>query len=131
MVKQRQRDAARELALGRQMGSVPDADVVVTNPVHIAVALEYKANKSKAPRVLAKGKRLIANEIKQIADQYNIPIVENPPVAQALYKTTKVGSLIPKDYYKVVADILAFVYHLKKKRKKRKWSELTNTENLG
>jgi len=116
MVKQRQRDAARQMALGRQMGSVPGADVVVTNPIHIAVAVQYKA-KDKTPVVLAKGKRLVAEEIKRIADKYNIPIVENKPVAQALYKTTRIGDKIPPDLYKVVADVLAYVYHLKKKRK--------------
>jgi len=119
LIKQRQRDAARAMAQGRQMGSVPSADVVVTNPTHIAIALVYKVNQMKSPILLAKGERLIAQEIKRIAEQYQIPIIENPLLARALYKTTRVGHTIPPEYFKAVAEILAFVYHIKKKRKKR------------
>lgn len=119
MIKQRQRDAARALSQGRQMGSVPSADVVVTNPTHIAIAIVYKVNQMKAPMILAKGERLIAQEIKRIAEQHQIPIIENPLLARALYKTTRVGHTIPPEYFKAVAEILAFVYHIKKKRKRK------------
>lgn len=119
MVKQRQRDAQRQMSQGRQMGAVPGADVVVTNPVHIAIAIEYVPNVMTAPRVVAKGKRMIAEEIKKIAEQHYIPIVENPPLARGLYQVSEIGSLVPQIYYKAVAEILAFVYNLKKKRKQR------------
>lgn len=119
LIKQRQRDAQRQMSQGRQMGSVPDSDVVVTNPVHIAMALQYTPGKMNAPKVLAKGKRLVASEIIKIAEEHYIPIVENPPLARKLYDTTEVGSDVPPIYYKAVAEILAFVYNLKKKKKKK------------
>lgn len=118
-VKQRQRDAQRQMAQGRQMGTVPGADVVVTNPIHLAIAIVYKANQMKAPKVLAKGERLMAEEIKRIARENNIPIIENKPLAQALFKLTEAGKEVPPQYYKAVAEILAFVYNLKKKKKYR------------
>lgn len=119
VVKQRQRDAQFEMSQSRQMESVPGADVVVTNPVHVAIAIKYEQNKMKAPRVLAKGKRLIAYKIRNIAEEANIPIVEDPPLARNLYDTALVGKEIPSAYYKAVALILAFVYRLKKKNKRR------------
>ena len=119
MIKQRQRDAQRQMSQGRQMGSVPDSDVVVTNPIHVAIAIKYTPNMMRAPRVLAKGKRLVAAEIKRLAEDHQIPIVENPPLARSLYEVTEVGSDIPPIYYKAVAEILAFVYNLKKKRRLR------------
>ncbi|MBU0579851.1 MAG: flagellar biosynthesis protein FlhB [Candidatus Margulisbacteria bacterium] len=112
LIKQRQRQAQREMAQKRMMGSVPKADVVVTNPVHIAVALQYDASKMTAPILLAKGKRLIAQEIKKIAEENNIAVVENEKLAQDLFKTTEVGKKIPADLYRAVAEILAFVYKL-------------------
>jgi flagellar biosynthesis protein FlhB len=118
MIKQRQRDAARQLTNGRQMGAVPGADVVVTNPTHVAVAIEYKANRNKAPIVLAKGQRILAAQIREIAEAHHIPIIENPPLARGIYKVTAVGSEIPQEYYKAMAEVLAFVYNLKKRRKK-------------
>lgn len=118
-VKQRQKDAARQMSQGRQMGAVPGADVVVTNPVHIAIALQYTPNVMKAPKVVAKGKRIIAQEIKRIAERNYIPIIQNPPLAQGLYKLSEVGGDVPPLYYKIVAEILAFVYNLKRKRRHR------------
>lgn len=116
-IKRRQREAQRQMAQGRQMGAVPDADVVVTNPIHVAIAIKYQHNKMKAPKVVAKGKRLVAAEIRKIAESHFIPIVENPPLARSLYDVTEVGSYIPPNYYRAVAQILAFVYNLKKKKK--------------
>ncbi|MDA1353046.1 MAG: flagellar biosynthesis protein FlhB [bacterium] len=117
-VKQRQREAQRNMAQGRQMGAVPGADVVVTNPVHVAVALKYDQNENRAPIVLAKGRRLVAHEIKRIAEEHFIPIMENPPLARAIFKESEVGDEIPVEYYKIVAEILAFVFNLKKNRKR-------------
>ena len=117
MIKQRQKDAARQMSQGRQMGAVPQADVVVTNPVHVAIAIAYKPATMKAPKVLAKGKRLVAAEIRRIAQENGIPLIENPPLARTLFVETEVDSEIPESYYKAVAEILAFVYNLKKKRR--------------
>ncbi|RAP31223.1 flagellar biosynthesis protein FlhB [Candidatus Marinamargulisbacteria bacterium SCGC AG-414-C22] len=117
LIKQRQREAQRQMSMGRQMGAVPDSDVVVTNPIHYAIALKYKPNEMKAPKVLAIGQRLVAKEIVKIAEEHMIPIVENPPLARKLFDSTIVGSDIPQIYYKAVAEILAFVYNIKKKKK--------------
>lgn len=119
LIKQRQRDAQRAMSQGRQMGAVPGADVVVTNPTHYAIAIEYKPNSMQAPVVVAKGERLFAREIIKVAESHYIPIIENPPLARSLYKLTPVGAEIPPDYYQAVAEILAFVYNLKKKRSRR------------
>jgi len=118
IIKQRQKEAQRQMAMGRQMGAVPSADVVVTNPIHLAIAIKYAPNEMNAPLVVAKGKRLVAGTIKNIAEANNIPIVENQPLAQKLFKVTEVDKEIPPEFYKAVAEILAFVYNLKKKRKK-------------
>lgn len=123
-IKQRQRDAARQMSQGRQTAAVPGADVVVTNPTHIAIALMYKANQMKAPIVVAKGERLFAEQIKRIAEQHMVPVIENKILARALFKHAIVGKPVPADYYKAVAEILAFVFHLKKKRKARVKSSL-------
>lgn len=117
LVKQRQRQAQQEMSQGRQMGAVPGADVVVTNPIHIAVALKYNPQSRATPYVVAKGKRLIAEEIKKIAEENGVMIIENPPLARSLYKQTKLGQEIPEEHYKVVAELLAFVYHHRNQKK--------------
>lgn len=119
-IKQRIRDLQRQTAQNRMMSSVPGADVVVTNPVHIAVALAYDATKMKAPTLLAKGQYFVAQEIKKIAEKHKIPVVENPPLARAVFQTTKIGKEIPPEIYQAVAEVLAFVYKVKKDRKKKK-----------
>jgi len=119
MVKQRQRDAARQMAQGRQMGAVPDSDVIVTNPIHVAIAIKYDLNSMRAPIILAKGKRLVAAQIKELAEEHRVPIVENPPLARGLYNVVEVGGEVPAIYYKAVAEILAFVYNLKKTKSNR------------
>ena len=116
LIKQRQREAQRRMSEGRQMGSVPGADVVVTNPTHFAVAIQYSPNFMDAPIVVAKGKNLIAADIRKLAEQYYIPVIENPPLTRALYQDVSIGSEIPEKYFQLVAEILAFVYNLKKKR---------------
>ena len=108
-IKERQRQMARK----RMMAQVPKADVVVTNPTHFAVALKYDPKLAAAPVCLAKGADLVAARIRQIAKDRQIPIVENPPLAQALYRTVEVGRTIPSDLYRAVAEVLAFVYRLK------------------
>lgn len=119
MVKQRMRDAQRKMAQGRQMGAVPSADVVVTNPTHYAIALKYMPDQMKAPKVVAKGKRLMALEIRKIAEENFIPIIENKPLAQGLYRFSEIGADIPLQFFRAVAEILAFVYNLKKQKRIR------------
>jgi flagellar biosynthetic protein FlhB len=116
LIKSRVRQAQRAMAKRRMMESVPKADVVITNPVHLAVALEYSTHGMSAPQLTAKGSRLVAERIKEIARQNHIPIVENKPLAQALFKGVEIGQEIPTVFYKAVAEVLTYVYQLKNKR---------------
>jgi flagellar biosynthetic protein FlhB len=113
LLKARIRSLQREMARKRMMTEVPKADVIVTNPTHFAVALKYDAEKMAAPRVIAKGKDLVAQRIKEVARKNNIPLVENVPLARALHKSVKVGGTVPRSLYQAVAEVLAFVYRLK------------------
>ena len=115
LIKSRIRSAQREASRRRMMNKVPEADVVVTNPTHLAVALLYDASKNDAPVVVAKGQALLADKIKTIAREHNIPIMEDKPLAQALYKSVEIGEAIPMLFYQAVAEILAYVYRLKGK----------------
>ncbi|HEY8541640.1 MAG TPA: flagellar biosynthesis protein FlhB [Pseudothermotoga sp.] len=112
-VKRRQREIMARLSRGRMLQQVPQADVVITNPTHIAVALKYDPDEMEAPVVLAKGMDEIAQKIIEIARQNNIPIVQNPEVARQLYKMTDIGEQIPEGLYRAVAEILAYVYSLR------------------
>lgn len=112
LIKGEIRRRQSEMARHRMMAEVPKADVVVTNPIHLAVALQYNAQEMRAPMILAKGMRLVAEHIKEIARENNIPVLENPPIAQALFKTGKVGSEIPSEMYSAVAEILTYIYRL-------------------
>jgi flagellar biosynthetic protein FlhB len=116
LMKARIRRIQREMARKRMMSKVPKADVVITNPDHIAVALEYDQLKMFAPVVVAKGVGFIAEKIKEIAKQNNVPIIENKPLAQVLNKMVKVNEVIPENLYKAVAEVLAYIYGLKEKR---------------
>jgi flagellar biosynthetic protein FlhB len=102
-----------EMARRRMLAEVPNADVVITNPTHFAVALQYKEGESKAPKVVAKGADLIALKIKEIAREHHIQIVENPPLARELYKNVEIDQEIPEQFYQAVAEVLAFVYRSK------------------
>jgi flagellar biosynthetic protein FlhB len=112
-VKSKIRSIQLRTALRRMMKDVQKADVVITNPTEIAIALAYAPDKMSAPVVLAKGKRLLAQRIREIAAQHEIPLIENKPLAQALYKAVDVGQEIPGNFYQAVAEILAQVYRLK------------------
>jgi len=120
LIKQRMRDLQRQVAYQRMMSAVPQADVVVTNPTHIAVALKYEQKKMKAPAVLAKGERKIAEEIRRIAEEHEISIVQNEPLARSIYRTTRVNQEIPSDLYQAVAEVLAYVYKIKRDQEARK-----------
>ena len=112
-VKQRIRTLQRQLAEGRMMEDVKTADVVITNPTHYAVALQYLDRPGSAPKVLAKGKDLTALRIRSIAADCDIPIFEAPPLARALYRSTEIGYEIPHVLYMAVARVLAYVFQLK------------------
>lgn len=115
LIKSRVRAAQRALARRRMMAAVPTADVVVTNPVHIAVALKYDSKTMQAPVVVAKGKRLLAEKIKEIAIKHGVPIYENRALAHSLYELVEVGNEIPQSLYRAVAEVLSYVYRLKDK----------------
>ena len=114
-VKARTRQIQRQMARQRMMAAVPVADVVITNPTHLAVALKYDPSEMNAPTVLAKGQRLIAEKIKQIAREHGIPVIEDKPLARAIFKMCEVGDLIPDKLYRAVAEILAHIYRLRGK----------------
>lgn len=117
LVKQRIRQIQQQMAYQRMMGAVPQADVVVTNPVHLAVAMRYQAEIMAAPLVVAKGRYLLAEEIVAIAEEHEVPVIENEPLAQALYRTTRVGDEVSYELYRAVAEVLAFIYKIKKEKK--------------
>jgi flagellar biosynthetic protein FlhB len=117
LIRSRIRRVQREMARRRMMKEVPKADVVVTNPTSIAVALKYDAQTMSAPTVIAKGQRLLADKIKEIAIEHNIPMVEDKPLARALYKAVEIGMEIPANLYRAVAEVLAYVYNLKGRKK--------------
>lgn len=115
-VKGRIRSMQREMARRRMMSNIPTADVVVTNPTHYAVALSYSEKGLGAPVVVAKGSHLLAARIREIAIQNNVPILEAPPLARALHKHTELGQAIPEALYNAVAEVLAYVYQLRRYR---------------
>jgi flagellar biosynthetic protein FlhB len=110
-LKRRQREFARR----RMMAAVPKATVVVTNPTHFAVALEWDEMKMDAPVVTAKGADLIAKRIREIATEHGVPIMENPPLARTLYAKVELDQAIPPNMYAAVAQVIAFVFKLKRK----------------
>lgn len=115
LIKSRIKRLQRELARKRMMAAVPKADVVITNPTHLAVAIRYEAETMKAPCVVAKGADFLAEKIKDLARKSGVPVIENKLVAQVLYKMTAIEQAIPENLYKAVAEILAYVYSLKRK----------------
>lgn len=116
-IKGKIKEKQRQMAMSRMMQEVPEADVVITNPTHYAVAIKYDRDKNEAPQVVAKGKDLIAANIKKIAREHEVIIVENPPLARALYSGVEIGEEIPFNLYEAVADVLAYVYNVKVKSK--------------
>lgn len=115
-VRARRRRRMRELLRQRSLREVPKADVVVTNPTHFAVAIVYRSKKMSAPRVVAKGADLFAKRIRELAQRSGVPVIEEPPLARALYKRVKVGKEVPAELYKAVAVVLAHVYRLRRRR---------------
>jgi len=113
-VKGRLRQIRMERSRQRMMAAVPDADVVITNPTHYAVALEYKHGQMDVPRVVAKGVEGVALKIREVATEHNVPIVENPPLARALYATVEIDEEVPPDHYKAVAEVISYILKLKR-----------------
>ncbi len=118
-IKARLRQIRNERARKRMMAAVPKASVVITNPTHYAVALKYELGDTGAPKVVAKGADLLALRIREIAEENDVPIVENPPLARSLYATVEVDREIPPEHYKAVAEIISYVFRLKGKMRPR------------
>src|SRR5438105_4038360 len=116
-IKQRVRRIQRDLARRNMMKAVPKATAVIVNPTHYSVAIHYEMEAMAAPRVVAKGKNYLAHRIRAIANEHQVPIVENQPLAQALYKSADVGQEIPAHLYRAVAEILAYIFKLMNQRK--------------
>ncbi len=112
MIKMRRRQFAAKMLKDKARQDVPTADVVVTNPTEYAIAIKYDATSMRAPRVIAKGRGVLAAEIRRIAVEHGIPIIERKPLARALYRSIEVGQEIPEEFYATVAEILAYVYEL-------------------
>ena len=114
-IKSKIKQKQRQMAMQRMMREVPKADVIITNPTHFAVALRY-AKGMKAPQVVAKGQDFVALKIKRVAREAGVTIVENRPLARALYAAAEIGETVPPELYKAVAEVLAYVYRLKHRR---------------
>lgn len=117
MIKSKIRGIQMRFAMQRMMGSVPSADVIVTNPTHYAVAIRYDTTKAPAPQVVAKGVDFVAFKIREIAENNKIPIIENKPLARTLYKIVPLEGMVPAELYVAVAEVLAYVYKTNKNRK--------------
>lgn len=115
--KARQRSEQRRFSMNRMMASVPDATVVITNPTHYAVAIQFDFESDDVPKVVAKGQDFIAQKIKEVAGEHDVPIIENKPLARALYAKAEIESYIPVELYASIAEILAAIYKLNNKRK--------------
>ena len=116
LIRQRRKDAHRKLTQFRELQAVKDADLVITNPTQIAVALKYDPETMMAPAVVAKGMGEIATHIRRVAAEHGIPIIERKPLAQALYRDVKVGQAIPIDMYEVFVELMAYVYNITGRR---------------
>jgi flagellar biosynthetic protein FlhB len=115
LLRARMRERQRAYARKRMMHEVPTADVVITNPIHYAVALKYEALRMSAPSCVAKGQELLAQRIKDIAEEHDVPVVENRPLARELYRKVEIGDEVPDELFTAVAEVLAFVYKLREK----------------
>jgi flagellar biosynthetic protein FlhB len=117
-IKQRIRQIQRRIAMQRMMAEVPRADVVITNPTHLAIALRYDVSRMLAPTVVAKGARLLAERIRDVAVEHDVPVVQKPELARTIYRTVDVGQPIPEPLFRAVAEILAYVYRIDRRVEK-------------
>lgn len=113
IIRSKIKEKQRQMSMRRMMQDIPKADVIITNPTHYAIAIRYDSASESAPCVLAKGKDIIAQNIRKVAVEYDIPIVENKPLARAVFYSVEIGAYIPPDLYQAVAEVLAYVYKLK------------------
>ena len=116
LIKARIRKIRMEKARKRMMAAVPNATVVITNPTHYAVALQYEQGKMDAPLCVAKGTDALALRIRAVAEEHKVPVIENPPLARALYATVEIDETIPQEHYKAVAQVIGYVLKLTGKR---------------
>ncbi|MNC23810.1 Flagellar biosynthetic protein FlhB [compost metagenome] len=117
IIKGKIRERQRRMAMQRMMQEVPKADVIITNPTHFAVALKYDGSKMEAPQIIAKGQDYVALRIRELAKEHGVMTMENKPLARALFQRTEIGDVVPADLFQAVAEVLAYVYKLKGKRK--------------
>ncbi len=130
LIKARIRKIQREVANRKMISEIPKGDVVITNPTHIAVVLKY-SDQLPAPQLIAMGGDYMAEKIKEIAKQHNIPIIENKPLARTIFKTMKIGQIIPKELFVAVAEVLSYVFRLRKKKMARSRSaQPTSNKNI-
>jgi flagellar biosynthetic protein FlhB len=122
-IKRRIRQLQRQMAMQRMMAEVPKADVIITNPVTYAIALRYDMAKMAAPVVVAKGMRLLARRIRDLGAQHDVPVVQRPELARAMYRTVEVGQPVPEDLFRAVAEVLSFVYRIDRRADKRRERE--------
>ena len=115
LIKSRIKQRQREMAMRRMMQEIPHADVVITNPTHYAIVLKYDDGEMDAPVIVAKGVDFVAQKIKMIANEHNIVMVENRPLARSLYDEVEIGDRIPEQFFKAIAEILAYVYRIQRK----------------
>ncbi len=118
-IRSKIRAQQRQMASRRMMHDVPKSDVVVTNPTHLAVAIQYRPESMRSPKIVAKGQLLIAERIKEVAKEHGVPVVENKPLAQALFKSVEIGHEIPPALYQAAAELLAFIFSLRRERRAR------------
>jgi flagellar biosynthetic protein FlhB len=117
LIKGKIRERQRRMAMQRMMQEVPNADVIITNPTHFAVALKYEGSEMEAPQIIAKGQDYVALRIKEIAKEHGVITMENKPLARALFQRAEIGDAIPADLFQAVAEVLAYVYKLKGRTK--------------
>jgi flagellar biosynthetic protein FlhB len=115
VVKAKLRQIRQARARQRMMAAVPGASVVITNPTHFAVALKYELGAHGAPKCVAKGADAVAAKIREVATAHDVPIVENPPLARALYATMDIDEEVPEEHYKAVAEVISYIFRLKGK----------------
>ncbi|KGE17512.1 flagellar biosynthesis protein FlhB [Paenibacillus wynnii] len=115
LIKGKIRERQRRMAMQRMMQEVPNADVIITNPTHFAVALKYDGSKMEAPQIVAKGQDFVALRIRELAKEHGIMTMENKPLARALFQRAEIGDIVPADLFQAVAEVLAYVYKLKGK----------------
>ena len=129
-VKQRIRQLQYEASQRKMMGDVPDADVIVTNPTHYSVAIKYEQDGTRAPYIVAKGVDFMALKIREVGREYEVPVMQSPPLCRAIYHTTEIGDEVPQELFAAIAQVLAYIYQLEQFRKGKSGRPKALPENL-